>query len=462
MCKAATAAPQCLPYHAGCMCHHRLVTCCASQDIAAWLGKLRLDLLPGEATAPLLSNPVRNGLLLGAIAAALTGQTLTAVAQPVNDIPTARYNLLRAAGHLGMVSVCFAAEAAAAAAENDREDALRASSPEVGTAGAAGAGVASGSPTSRGRSRSKSRSRSRGAEGRSSKSCSTEQSSSKSRKSHLSPTPSARRTPGAAAVDGAAFGSTIGGALGSLTPEAVGINAVAAAVATRACMSPRLRRRRRLQQQHHQHFPEPGRDWRQQRSCSPTAAPGGLLTSLCCECFAAAAAGGCSVIGSSAEAGMGCSCSCWCCETLPGGTVLEHAVFQLLEAVLAGDSGAMWGLLYALQQRCPAPATARQQLLQQQRRKQQQGEDNGGISSTHQEEGAAPAVLGYSSGTGLVSVKPLVGPSWRGLKLPYSAEEMDRWEGRCMEYFGFSSICVSSLSTESVRGGKTKFPCALQ
>jgi hypothetical protein len=127
---------------------------------------------------------------------------------------------------------------------------------------------------------------------------------------------------------------------------------------------------------------------------------------------------------------------------LPGGTVLEHAMFQLLEAVLAGDAGAMWGLLYALQQRCPAPGPSAV--------RSRTGSSRGPGSQQRQKAAAAPhpaassqAMLvsaqaaaaaeavpggawfaGFGCGSSLLTVRPLLGPSWRTFKLPYSAHDL--------------------------------------
>jgi hypothetical protein len=126
---------------------------------------------------------------------------------------------------------------------------------------------------------------------------------------------------------------------------------------------------------------------------------------------------------------------------LPGGTVLEHAMFQLLEAVLAGDAGAMWGLLYALQQRCPAPSltaarsrsssTGGSSVLQ----RQKAAAAHAAVSSqalvvSTPAAAAAEAVpggagfAGFGCGSSLLTVRPLVGPSWRSFKLPYSAHDL--------------------------------------
>jgi hypothetical protein len=122
---------------------------------------------------------------------------------------------------------------------------------------------------------------------------------------------------------------------------------------------------------------------------------------------------------------------------LPSGSVLEHAMFQLLEAVLTGDSGAMWGLLYALQQRCPVPdtpaATAATATTRRLRPQQQQMKQRAAVTPALVAPAAAAAAAagdavpggagfaGFGCGSSLVAVRPLVGPSWRQFKLPYSA-----------------------------------------
>jgi hypothetical protein len=390
---------------------------------------LRLDLLPGEASASLLSNPIRNGLLLACIAAALTGQSLTAVAQPVRDIPTARYNLLRAVAHLGMIGVEFAAGAAAVAAEADREDALQAGSPDqLGHAAAAAAGGGASSPTFRSRccthSRSRSRSRSRG------------------RRQHSRSRSPNRRPDNSSSTDQLALAimpdrNVSSAAVSKLHvrdgPLAIIDAAAAAAAAQHACASPRARRQRRLQQQQ-QGSPETWPDWRQQRAGSPTLGPGDLLQTICCDCFSAAAAGSCD------ERSCSCSCCCWGCSMLPGGTVLEHAMFQLLEAVLAGDAGAMWGLLYSLQQRCPAPgptaARSRSSKAAGSLQRQKAAAAPHAAVSSQALVVSAPAAAaaeampggagfaGFGCGSSLLTVRPLVGPSWRCFKLPYSAHDL--------------------------------------
>jgi hypothetical protein len=395
------------------------------QDVSSWLSRMRLDLLPEELTAPLLSNPLRNGLLLAGIAAAVTQQPLHGICQPVTTLAAARSNLMVAAAALGLVSPAFAAAAAAAAARRDQADAHTAAQDPGGLRqGCAGQGlspdarpgfkgsVGSSSPV-RGRCHSSSRSPVRGGP----------------RSLSGSPT---RGYPGSRTAD----------------------------------------------------------------SCSGMALDG----SNSCWCFAAVATGPgglhSSMVGAwghGSHDGRGtepaapvlcdpassCCCGCWACQQLSG-TVLEHAVLQLLEFVLVGDTSCMWGLLYALQQAFPvmlgmdvhnprakSPAhaadarvagRARQapsgDTVQQQ---QQQGPSSGASTGTGQSVKpqqhsvkapglgtAAGAVKasgtklgsgvprgthsssGGSSGSssGCVVVQPLQGPNWRSFLLPYTAGEL--------------------------------------
>lgn len=133
-----------------------------------------------------------------------------------------------------------------------------------------------------------------------------------------------------------------------------------------------------------------------------------------------------------------CCCDCWACQQLQG-SVLEHAVLQLLELTLAGDTSCMWGVLYALQQAYPVVPSSRQgpaspvrgaggaargrakqgrtgsPQKQQARQLQQQ-----------QEEEQQSAAGASGAGSGRITVQPLQGPSWRRFQLPYTAAELDR------------------------------------
>jgi hypothetical protein len=334
--------------------HMLRVPLLCTQDVLDWLSKLRLDLVPSELSTSLLRHPIRNGLLLAGVAAALTGESLSAVACPVKSLAAARGNLLRAAAHLGMIGSSFAtAAAAAAAAKQDQAAAAAAAAPAVG-----------------GRSRS----------------CSRDRSGSRS----VSP---CREHGWCASVE---WWQLPGGQQG--------------------CSGRDI---------------SPGRNNRNSSSCTTAAdAKDGAAV---CECFyaaaAATAAGGIqgSVAGLQILTATGtCCCSCWCCTLLEGkGSMLEHAVLQLLEQVLAGDGISMWGLLYALQQRWPVPLSAAPftsqaglAIRQLQRRRQMQ-------QQLHLQQRRQQGAAGTRGRGSLVTVQPHTGPCWRTFQMPCSAQELD-------------------------------------
>jgi hypothetical protein len=169
-----------------------------------------------------------------------------------------------------------------------------------------------------------------------------------------------------------------------------------------------------------------------------------------------------------------CCCGCWVCQQLAG-TVLEHAVLQLLEFVLVGDTSCMWGLLYALQQAFPvvlgsslsspcaksparaadagASGRARQGHIGVTAQQRQQGPRSSSSSTgtaqavkpQHSVQGSGAEAVkasGAKQGLGVpnrtnssssssggcssacIVVQPLQGPSWRSFLLPYSAVEL--------------------------------------
>eukprot|EP00198_Chlamydomonas_reinhardtii_P010404 XP_001699741.1 predicted protein [Chlamydomonas reinhardtii] len=71
-----------------------------------WLEDLGLMVSHVEEAAPLLDNPLRNGLLLAALAVRLTGMPLPAgvLTDPPRDVRSARTNVLCAVDHLGLLA----------------------------------------------------------------------------------------------------------------------------------------------------------------------------------------------------------------------------------------------------------------------------------------------------------------------------------------------------------------------
>lgn len=384
------------------------------QDVCEWLSRMRLDLLPEEPSQPLLLNPLRNGLLLAGIAAALTLQPLSGIFQPVSTLAAARANLLAAAARLGMVSTRFACSAAAAAARRDKEEAL-------------------------------------GMQG-----------SSDSR-----PCLWVVKDP-----PGSQFGQRgpTRGVVGLRSPvRCAGVRGSSAA------SSP-------VRQSCRSRSASPYRCYSYQRAGGYPARPGsggnGLVLDpgSTCACFVVAATGPAGVQGIMGDGGSSqhlpggqhyhqhqyqqqqqqlvglcgpassCCCCCWACQQLEG-TVLEHAVLQLLELVMAGDTSCMWGLLYALQQAFPVVpdhprmcSPARRQLspcrqpVRPQQQQQQQAAQEGRGPGRQGGAGAAAtaaAARGGGGAGGLLSssgactvVQPLQGPSWRTFQLPYTAAEL--------------------------------------
>ena len=402
-----------------------------------WSCKLRLDLLPDEHTLPLLNNPLRNGLLLAGIAAAVTLQPLAGIHQPVHSLAAARSNLLAAASHLGLISSSFAVNAAAAAAKRDKAEAHSSGQALLGGSAAVlqsqGSGPSGGSPGFR------------------------------------------------AGAGGVLHGSPIRG-------RGRGAAGSAGICPSSSCSSSPLR----------PHFstrslsPKRSYYFNAAKSSSYSAGGGGggivLDVSSSCECFVVVAAGpGVNSLAGGAAAAAGdladgaaagamsslcgpassCSCDCWACLALDG-TVLEHAVLQLLELVIAGDVCCMWGLLYALQQAFPVvrrvsscagspqrlavgPVTSSSSTTtkgrqkpgstlaahhQQQQQKQatsegssaSKGQGSGGgrkvpAGSARASGSGASGSVGGSAG-GCVVVQPLRGPSWRTFQLPYNAAEL--------------------------------------
>ncbi|KAG2493167.1 hypothetical protein HYH03_008589 [Edaphochlamys debaryana] len=119
-----------------------------------WLEDLSLRVSPAEEAAPLLDNPLRNGVLLAALAARLVGAPLPAgvLTVPPRDVRSARTNILGALDHLGLLAAPWAPPA-------DAE--LRARAEAAAAELAAAAAVIGGAGT--GRSRSPSPARNTGA-----------------------------------------------------------------------------------------------------------------------------------------------------------------------------------------------------------------------------------------------------------------------------------------------------------
>jgi len=378
--------------------------CCVVclQDITSWLSRLRLDLLPDEPSQPLLNNPLRNGLLLAGIAAGVTRQPLPGIHQPVKSLAAARANLLKAASHLSLVCSSFAAAAAAAAAQRDKDEALKG---QASASSLTGQGLAvHGSPGFR------------------------------------------------AGSGGTLPGSPLRGrARSGLT----------------SCSSSSSPLKAFEQQRSHSgsRNGSPNRSGLGQRD-SRCGSYGGVLldvTSNSCQCFTVVAAGP----GAQSLAGepvhladeasvlcgpaSSCGCDCWACQQLDG-TVLEHAVLQLLELVIAGDLSCIWGLLYALQQSFPVARTghrassptkaasaaaskatsadtmpsnpAKDHQQQRQQKLQVPGKEKQGSScGVAGRKGSEGVGLKCGGSSGCV-VQPLQGPSWRSFLLPYTADEL--------------------------------------
>ncbi|KAF5839199.1 hypothetical protein DUNSADRAFT_1336 [Dunaliella salina] len=75
------------------------------RDTRQWLSSLSLDLLPEEETAPMLENPLRNGVLLCDVAAAVTGAPIPDATCEPPDQQAARSNILLALDHLGLLDL---------------------------------------------------------------------------------------------------------------------------------------------------------------------------------------------------------------------------------------------------------------------------------------------------------------------------------------------------------------------
>ena len=89
------------------------------RDLWQWLGTLRVQLLQEEAVAPLLSNPLRNGLLYCDLAAVLTGVPVSGALAKPKDLSAARGNIVRALMHLGLIGqMCGMGALKAARAES--------------------------------------------------------------------------------------------------------------------------------------------------------------------------------------------------------------------------------------------------------------------------------------------------------------------------------------------------------
>ncbi|KAG2454521.1 hypothetical protein HYH02_000368 [Chlamydomonas schloesseri] len=75
-----------------------------------WLEDVGLMVSPAEEAAPLLDNPLRNGLLLASLAVRLTGTPLPAgvLTDPPRDVRSARTNILCAVDHLGLLAAPWA------------------------------------------------------------------------------------------------------------------------------------------------------------------------------------------------------------------------------------------------------------------------------------------------------------------------------------------------------------------
>lgn len=375
------------------------------QDINSWLSRLRLDLLPDEPSQPLLSNPLRNGLLLAGIAAGVTLQPLPGIQQPVKSLAAARANLLKAASHLSLVCSSFAAAAAAAAAQRDKDEALRG---QALASSLTGQGLAvHGSPGFR------------------------------------------------AGSGGTLPGSPVRGrARSGLT----------------SCSRSSSPLKAFEQQRRHSgsRNGSPNRSGLGQRDSRSGSYGGALLdvTSSSCQCFTVVAAGP----GAHSLAGepvhladeasvlcgpaSSCGCDCWACQQLDG-TVLEHAVLQLLELVIAGDLSCIWGLMYALQQSFPVARTshragsptkaaaaaaskaaqqadtmpsnpARDHQQQRQQKLQGAGKERQGSSCgvAAGRKGSESVGVKCGGSSGCIVVQPLQGPSWRSFLLPYTADEL--------------------------------------
>ncbi|EFJ46337.1 hypothetical protein VOLCADRAFT_93166 [Volvox carteri f. nagariensis] len=80
------------------------------RETRQWLDDMGLTVTPAEESLPLLDNPLRNGLLLAALAACLAGSPLPAgvVTDPPRDVRSARTNILCALDHLGLLAAPWA------------------------------------------------------------------------------------------------------------------------------------------------------------------------------------------------------------------------------------------------------------------------------------------------------------------------------------------------------------------
>lgn len=411
-----------------------------------WLCKLRLDLLPDEHTQPLLSNPLRNGLLLAGIAAAVTAQPLPGIHQPTKTLASARNNLLTAASHLGLISGRFAQSAAAAAAQRDKDEAL---APK----------------------------------------CLPGASSSSSR---------VQSTTGSPGFKAGAAGARVllPGGSSPVRRRARSTGMLAGSFCgSSSSISPTRERSRHSSHHHHRNnnsssaCVSPNRSYSHFSSSSGSRLDsgwGGLMldTSTSCDCFVSVAAGpgvhslsdgvSGSDWGGAGRHGGGddpapssllcapasdCGCDCWACQVLDG-TVLEHAVLQLLELVVAGDNSCMWGLLYALQQAFPVvpsthslssspqrrvgggasaaasgkgrqahssqakpPPPQQQQRAVQGEGRQRSSHGDKAKQGTDSSQGTVGCVQGAGGG-GCIVVQPLQGASWRRFQLPYTAQEL--------------------------------------
>ncbi|GIL82243.1 hypothetical protein Vretifemale_11156, partial [Volvox reticuliferus] len=76
------------------------------RETRLWLDDLGLAVSPTEESLPLLDNPLRNGLLLAALAARVVGSPLPTgvVTAPPRDVRSARTNILCALDHLGLLA----------------------------------------------------------------------------------------------------------------------------------------------------------------------------------------------------------------------------------------------------------------------------------------------------------------------------------------------------------------------
>ncbi|GIL67138.1 hypothetical protein Vafri_20588, partial [Volvox africanus] len=112
------------------------------RETRLWLDELGLAVTSAEESLPLLDNPLRNGLLLAALAARVVGSPLPngVVTDPPRDVRSARTNILCALDHLGLLAAPWGPPPDA----ERRARAQAATASDIGSGGTAGNTTASG------------------------------------------------------------------------------------------------------------------------------------------------------------------------------------------------------------------------------------------------------------------------------------------------------------------------------